>query len=40
MRATVALRSVARTPLIRFVGRRSVPRTYYLESAPCNLFIQ
>ncbi|KAF7156870.1 hypothetical protein CNMCM5623_000715 [Aspergillus felis] len=27
MRATVALRSVARTPLIRFVGRRSVPQS-------------
>ncbi|KAF7116379.1 hypothetical protein CNMCM5793_004623 [Aspergillus hiratsukae] len=27
MRATVALRSVARTPLIRFVGRRSVPKS-------------
>ncbi|KAF9886229.1 hypothetical protein FE257_011952 [Aspergillus nanangensis] len=27
MRATFALRSVARTPLIRFLGRRSVPQS-------------
>ncbi|EAW11173.1 alpha-ketoglutarate dehydrogenase subunit KGD4 [Aspergillus clavatus NRRL 1] len=27
MRATVALRNAARTPLIRFVGRRSVPKS-------------
>ncbi|RHZ62644.1 alpha-ketoglutarate dehydrogenase subunit KGD4 [Aspergillus thermomutatus] len=27
MHATAALRSVARTPLIRFVGRRSVPKS-------------
>lgn len=27
MRATFALRNAARTPLIRFVGKRSVPRT-------------
>lgn len=26
MRATVALGNAARTPLIRFLGRRSVPR--------------
>ncbi|KAH1486676.1 hypothetical protein LV164_006541 [Aspergillus fumigatus] len=27
MRATIALRNAARTPLIRFVGRRSVPQS-------------
>ncbi|KAA8644838.1 hypothetical protein EYZ11_010597 [Aspergillus tanneri] len=27
MRATVSLRTAARTPLIRFVGRRSVPQS-------------
>ncbi|GES60657.1 37S ribosomal protein YMR-31, mitochondrial [Aspergillus terreus] len=27
MRATVALRNAARTPLIRFLGRRSVPQS-------------
>lgn len=26
MRATIALRDAVHTPLIRFVGRRSVPR--------------
>lgn len=37
MRATVVLRDAARTPLIRFIGRRSLPRMSLASASWCAL---